>query len=73
MILVVIWSVTFIVAQYPPLPHLYVQVAPWWHIALFLAWFAVQFWTIALFVIWIYERPLRKHRKLTHQPPQHAG
>ena len=72
--LAAIWVVSFGMAGYPPLLPLYIQVASWWHIGLFVLWFAIQLWANALFVIWIYERPLRQRRKeLANQPPQHAG
>lgn len=72
--LAIAWVISFGVAGYPTVLRLYVRVAPWWHLGLFIVWFVAQLWANALFVIWIYERPLRQQRKdLAHQPPQHAG
>jgi|LakMenEpi03Aug12_release.lakeMendotaPanAssembly.Ray.scaffolds.fasta_scaffold426744_2 hypothetical protein len=68
------WVVSFGTGGYPTVLPFYLQVAPWWHITLFVLWFGVQLWANVLFVIWLYERPLRQRRKeLANQPPQHAG
>ena len=41
-LLLVVWLLTFLSAQYPAQPNLYVQAAPFWHIGLFVVWFCVQ-------------------------------
>lgn len=57
------WVISFGMAGYPSVLPLYIQIASWWHIGLFVLWFAVQLWANVLFVIWIYECPLRYQRK----------
>ena len=42
--LVATWFSSYVAARYPAPPNLYVQVAPWWHIGLFVAWAVVQLW-----------------------------
>lgn len=71
-ILVVTWFATYVAAQYPAPPHLYLQTAPWWHVGLFVAWLVVQLWANILIVLWIYDwRSRRKH--FSQNPPQQAG
>lgn len=69
--LVVTWFISYLAAGYPIQPHLYVQVAPWWHIALQIGWFFAS-WATAAYGIHLYWVTPSKKAKLTQQPPQHA-
>jgi hypothetical protein len=65
------WFLTYLVAQYPVQPHLYMQVAPFWHIGLFVIWFSVQVYTGICAVYWFWNNQLQRHQ-LAQQPPNHA-
>jgi hypothetical protein len=70
-ILVGVWFVSYLVAGYPVQPHLYIQVAPWWHITLQIAWFLAS-WATAAYGFHTYWAAQSKKAKLSQQPPQHA-
>ena len=70
--LVATWFSSYVAARYPAPPNLYVQVAPWWHIGLFVAWAVVQLWANMLIVLWIYDWRSRR-KNFPQNPPQHAG
>jgi hypothetical protein len=71
LILLAIWFLTYLSAQYPAQPHLYVQAAPLWHISLFVLWFGVQVYAGICLVYWFWGHQLRRQR-LAHQSPYHT-
>lgn len=58
--LLLLWGLGYVWNQYPAQPHLYVQIAPAWHIGLFVLWFGVQVYAGVCFVYWIWARQLRR-------------
>ena len=70
-LLLVVWLLTFLSAQYPAQPNLYVQAAPFWHIGLFVVWFCVQVCAGVCAVYWYWDHQLRRQR-LAQQPPNHT-
>jgi hypothetical protein len=71
MVLLAGWFLTYVWAQYPGQPHLYVQTAPLWHVGLFIVWFGVQVYAGVCVVYWVWDQQLRRQH-LAQQPPNHA-
>ncbi len=69
LILAAIWVVTAITMQISGQAYLNLT-APWWHVALHVAWFVTGLATSLVGVAMILDRQSR--RKLTHNPPQNT-
>jgi hypothetical protein len=71
LLLLSIWVITYIGANYPANPILYVRVAPAWHHALLLGWFFLLTYSgmSTLDVLIVIRLLLQKMRQ---QPPDHA-
>ena len=70
LILVAIWFATFAALRIEP--QLYLQEAPWWHMAIHILWFAALCVTGVFGVHWYWDVRSRHRQKLSGQPPQHA-
>lgn len=59
LLLLIVWFTTYLTAAYPAQPHLYIQVAPWWHIMLHIAWLGSLWVTAVCAIYWYWDNRLR--------------
>lgn len=66
-----LWLTSYVAAGYPVQPHLYVQMAPLWHVGLQIL-LLLAVWGTGICAVYWYWTWQSERKNFPQQPPQHA-